>query len=69
MTRDLTNTSKIKRDREEKQIKDSQRFQLALLARILFRSEKQSIEKNICAFTPPPARASKFAPTALPAMM
>ncbi len=32
--------------REEKQIEDNQRCQLALLARVLFHSEK-SIEKNM----------------------
>ncbi len=33
--------------REEKQIEDNQRFQLALPAHVLFHSEKQSIEKNM----------------------
>ncbi len=33
--------------REEKQIEDNRRCQLALLARVLFHSEKQSIEKNM----------------------
>ncbi len=33
--------------REEKQIEDNQRCQLALLACVLFHSEKQSIEKNM----------------------
>ncbi len=33
--------------REEKQIEDNQRCQLALLARILFHSEKQSMENNM----------------------
>ncbi len=46
VTRDLTDTREIKRDKE-KQIEDSQRCQLALLARVLFYSEKQSIEKNM----------------------
>ncbi len=33
--------------REEKQTEDNQRCQLALLACVLFHSEKQSIEKNM----------------------
>ncbi len=33
--------------REEKQIVDNRRCQLALLARVLFHSEKQSIQKNM----------------------
>ncbi len=33
--------------REEKQIEDNRRCQLALLARVLFHSEKQSIQKNM----------------------
>ncbi len=33
--------------REEKQIEDNQRCQLALLACVLFHSEKQSIQKNM----------------------
>ncbi len=33
--------------REEKQIVDNRRCQLALLARVLFHSEKQSIQNNM----------------------
>ncbi len=33
--------------REEKQIEDNQHCQMALLARVLFHSEQQSIEKNM----------------------
>ncbi len=33
--------------REKKQIEDNRRCQLALLARVLFHSEKQSIQKNM----------------------
>ncbi len=33
--------------REEKHIVDNRRCQLALLARVLFHSEKQSIQKNM----------------------
>ncbi len=33
--------------RDEKQIVDNRRCQLALLARVLFHSEKQSIQKNM----------------------
>ncbi len=34
-------------DNREKQIEDNQRCQLALLVRVLFHTEKESIEKNM----------------------